>query len=336
MIPLLLLFTECGDKKPESTNAYSVASDVPWAAPEGFELKMDIYTPNGDQASYPVIVMFHGGGWLINNKSIMNDASAYLATNSRYVICNVDYRLLTDQKNTVTMNEIIEDVMGAVLWVKQHIAQFKGDPSRIIVTGDSAGGHLASIILTQGHNLETDGFDGPTLGYHPSWLPEGKTVEDVANENGLAVQAAMLSYGAFDIHAAAAGGFESSENIFWTMSDGDARGIFGDEYNVTDHPDRYQQVSPIYTIPPDSIQSLPPILLTVGSEDNLVTPESIQNFMNTLNEKGHNNTEYWVHEGRPHAFLDSGRNLFLGINFEDDAIPALQVMIQWLDQQFYM
>jgi hypothetical protein len=53
--------------------------------------------------------MFHGGGWLINDKSIMDQAAKYMASNGEYVVCNVDYRLLGDQGNTVTLNEIVND-----------------------------------------------------------------------------------------------------------------------------------------------------------------------------------------------------------------------------------
>ena len=158
---------------------YDLARDVEWAAPEGFELTMDIYTPKTGRNSYPVIVMFHGGGWLINSKSIMNEAAAYLATHGEYVVCNVNYRLLVDLGNTVRMNEIVEDAFGAVLWVKAHIDQYKGDPARVIVTGDSAGGHLASIITLQGRQLSSKRFMGAPHGFQPSWLPAGKTAEEV-------------------------------------------------------------------------------------------------------------------------------------------------------------
>lgn len=98
---------------------YTVASNVHWSAPEGFDLSMDIYTPRSGKASFPVLVIFHGGGWLINDKSIMEQAAKYMVSNGEYVVCNVDDRLLGDQGNTVTLNEIVNDAFGAVLWVKK-------------------------------------------------------------------------------------------------------------------------------------------------------------------------------------------------------------------------
>ena len=91
---------------------YTVIKDVLWASPGGFDLTMDIYTPNSGKDSYPVVVIFHGGGWLIRNKSIMDQMSKYLVTNSEYVICNVNYRLLSDNKNTINLNQIVEDAVS--------------------------------------------------------------------------------------------------------------------------------------------------------------------------------------------------------------------------------
>lgn len=314
---------------------YDLAKDVEWAAPEGFELTMDIYTPKTGRNSYPVIVMFHGGGWLINSKSIMNEAAAYLATHGEYVVCNVNYRLLVDLGNTVRMNEIVEDAFGAVLWVKAHIDQYKGDPARVIVTGDSAGGHLASIITLQGRQLSSKRFMGAPHGFQPSWLPAGKTAEEVAAEDGLAVQAAIISYGAFDLYGSAMAGFEEASNFFWVIGNAQPRGIFGEQINHEDHPEYYYKVSPKYNIPQAEQHALPPMLFTVGEKDDLTTPASIQEFMELLKAAGHDDLEYWEHQGRPHAFLDSGKNDFLQISFAKDAPPALDVMLDFLDKLFY-
>lgn len=339
-LPILLIFsfliftTNCRvNPSPSTSNTtehtFEIAKDVLWASPKGFDLTMDIYTPNTGKKSYPVIVIFHGGGWLINNKSIMKQSAEYLATHGEYVVCNVNYRLLGDLNNTVTVNEIVEDAFGAVLWVKSNIKKYKGNPKKVIVTGDSAGGHLAMMVAGQGHQLSSQGFDGAELGFNPTWLPQGKTAEDIAKANGLEVQGAMLSYGAFDIYNTAKGGFEKP-NFFWEMGNAEARGMLGKDYNYTDNPERYQKVSPIYNIPNAAERALPPLLFTVGSEDNTTTPASIENYIEKLKAAGHTNIQYWIHEGRPHAFLDSGSNEFLKIKFEDDAPPALNVMLDFL------
>ena len=335
-LPLLLLTCHRTTSVGTDNNPYTLVADVEWAKPAGFPLTMDIYTPKTGKASYPVIIMFNGGGWLINNKSIIDQASAYLATHGEYVVCNVNYRLLGDQNNTVTLNEIVEDAFGAVLWIKNHIQAYGGDPRKIIVTGDSAGGHLAAITTMQGRQLASRGFTGGPYGFNPTWLPPGKTAEEIAAEDGLAVQAAMISYGAFDLYRAVTeGSFETADNIFWMLGQASPRGIFGSTINVQDNPAYYHRVSPVYNIPRASEYELPPMLFTVGEKDDLTTPASIQAFMAKLAAAGHDELTYWEHAGRPHAFLDSGSNEFLGITFEKDAPPALDVMIDFLDDIFY-
>ena len=315
-------------------NRYTLAADVLWASPDEFDLTMDIYTPNSGTGPFPVLIMFHGGGWLINNKSIMDQAAAYLATNSRYVICNVNYRLLSDRDNTVTLNQIVEDAFGAVLWVKQNIGAYNGDGARVAVTGDSAGGHLSAMVVNLGTRLSASGFAGEVPGFKPSYLPPDQTAEQVAQHDGLAVQAAILSYAAFDVYQAALAGFEEMTNPFWLMGGAKARGAFGDAYNVSSHPELYRLVSPLHNIPDVSTRKLPPQLLTAGGEDTLVTPASVKAYVEKLRAAGQS-VEYWEHTGRPHAYLDSGSNLLLGISFEADAPPALDVMISFLDGVFY-
>jgi acetyl esterase len=150
LIPLLLIFfllpfLSLQAQSELEHKEYQLAEDVLWASPQGFDLSMDIYTPQAGETSYPVLVIFHGGGWLINDHSIMEQMAAYVASHAKYVVCNVNYRLLGDLDNTVTMNQIVEDAMGAVLWIKEHIGKYQGDSTQIALTGDSAGGHLAAI-----------------------------------------------------------------------------------------------------------------------------------------------------------------------------------------------
>ncbi len=323
------------EAKIVEADKYTKVDNIQWAAPRGFSLTMDIYTPNTGKEKYPVIVMFHGGGWLINNETIMDSAAAYLASTGRYVVCNVNYRLLRDMGNTVKINEIVEDALGSVLWVKAHIGQYKGDPEQIAVTGDSAGGHLAAMVTLQGSDLSSKGFDDGPSGFRPTWLPTNTTPEQLAVDGALNVQAALLSYGAYNMYEAASsdsffsGGFEGPANIFWYIGSAMPRGVFGDNINVKNNPDYYQKVSPYFNIPDTSQRKLPPVLQTVGELDPLVTPASVQEFAQKLKDKGHAPIEYWEYPGQSHAFLDSGSS------FEENGIPALQVMVDFLDKVFY-
>ena len=265
---LSLLFS--GTAKSESLSnddpsKYTITKDVLWASPGGVDLTMDIYTPNSGKDSYPVVVIFHGGGWLIRNKSIMDQMSKYLVTKGEYVICNVNYRLLSDNKNTINLNQIVEDVFGSILWIKENIQNYKGDKTKLAVTGDSAGGHLSAMVVNMGTNLSSDGFTPTSQGFNPTYLPRGKTAEEVAKEEGLEIQAAILSYGSYDMYTTSLKGFEKMKNFFWLISGSLPRGIFGKNFNAIDNPDMYKAVSPLFNIPMASERKLPPQILTVGS-----------------------------------------------------------------------
>lgn len=309
---------------------FTLSQDIVWASAEGFKLTMDIYTPQDGKDQYPVLIIFHGGGWLINNKTIMNEMATYMVENGKYVVCNVNYRLLADQQNTVNLNQIVEDALGAVLWVQANIKKYKGDPRKIAVTGDSAGGHLAAMVMLVGNRLSSSGFADEPLCFHPSFLPPNTSPEDIVAQGGIKVQACVVSYGVLDVYRACLMGFEKPMNFFWQRAGVPPRPILGKDVNVHDDPSYYQAVSPLHLIPQARDQSLPPQLYTAGSKDLLVTPESVQSFVEKLRKAGHH-AEYWEYEGRPHAYLDSGTNELLGTSFDKDGPPALDKMISFIN-----
>jgi acetyl esterase/lipase len=175
---------------------------------------------------------------------------------------------------------------------------------------------------------------GQSLGFNPSYLPAGKTAEQVAEQNGLEVQAAVLNYGSYDLYQGSLQGFEETKNPFWLMAGSVARGLFGDGFNAIDNPELYRAVSPVYNIPQSAERKLPPQLLTVGSDDNIMTPASVRDYVEKLKSSGHP-VQYWEYKGRGHAFLDSGSNIITSMNFEADAPQALDVMGTFLDSIFY-
>ncbi len=244
------------------------------------------------------------------------------------VVANMNYRLLGDQNNTVKINQIVEDVFGGLLWVKENIAKYGGDPKRVAITGDSAGGHLTTMILTRGRQLESDGYAGESLGFKPSYLPAGKTAEQVAKEDGLKVQAAVVSYAAFDLYKVAQGGFESPSNMFWKYGKAEARGLFGNSINVKDNADYYKAVSPIYWVPKAKKYKLPPQFVHVGGRDKTTPAEAAQHYVDLL-KAAKQPVEYKVYPEKDHAYLDNGCN-WAGSCFDKDAVDPVNDIIAFL------
>ncbi len=319
--------------KINDTNKYIIERDIVWASPKGFNLTLDIYSPSKKEEAVPVLIIFHGGGWLVNNKSIMDQMAQYLATNSNYVICNVNYRLLADLDNTVKLNEIIEDAFGALLWIKENIENYGGDKNRIAVTGDSAGAHIAAMIVNSGKQINNKNDFPKSLKFTPTYIPENKSIEEINLQNLMSVQASILSYGAFDIYSSAIYGLETSNNPFWFFSGTSPRGVFGKGYAYFTHPEMYKALSPAFNIPSSEERVLPPQFLLVGSKDKLTTPEFVQDYKKKLESEGHP-VDFWIYQDKGHAFLDSGTNYFLGNSFEKDAPEALNRMIKFLDKVF--
>lgn len=327
---LRLFFILCTAILGVTANAADVKihKAIEFAKPDNFPLTLDIYVPQTGKKSYPVLVIYHGGGWLLNNNSIMHDLANKIARDGDMVVANMNYRLLADQDNTVAINQIIEDVFGGLLWVKDHIAEYRGDPTRVAITGDSAGGHLTTMILTRGRQLESDGFAGPSLGFKPSYLPAGKTAEQVAQEDGLKVQAAVVSYGAFDLYKTAQGDFETPKNMFWKFANAEARGMFGNKITTKNNADYYKAVSPIYWVPASSEYKLPPQFVHVGSLDKTTPPEAAQAYVDLLTA-GKQPVEYKVYPGKNHAYLDNGCN-WANSCFDKDAVEPVNDIIAFL------
>ena len=159
------------DKNINNKKNYSLSKNIIWASPKGFDLAMDIYSPTKEGGSFPVLVMFHGGGFLLRRKYIIENMAQYIASNYNYVVCNVDYRLLRDQKNSVTFDELIGDTFGAMLWIKENITNFKGNRDSIAVTGDSAGAYISAMIVNSGNKIATSGNFSDHLCIKPSYVP---------------------------------------------------------------------------------------------------------------------------------------------------------------------
>lgn len=324
-VALALLSLSCTALAQE---VVTLAKDKVWTKAGQTELKLDIYKAASSQDKAPVLIIYHGGGWLVNNKSIMDSTAQYLAGHSGLLVVNADYRLLSADGNSTTMNQIVEDALGTVAWVKQHIAEYGGDPSRIAVTGDSAGGHLAAMVVLSADKLSQQGFSKGPNGYKPSFIPAGKTAEQL----DLTVQAAVISYGALDLSSPGFANFETAENGFWKWGNAEPRGIFGSAITRAKNPDYYAALSPVSLIPDAKVRKLPAQFVHVGSKDQLTTPELASSYVDKLRAAGQQ-AELKIYPGYNHAYLDNGCNEFLGHCFDRDAPVVLNDMIVFLQRE---
>lgn len=140
-----------------ATTPYVTETDVPYTAkedaPSKQRLKLDIHH-HQDAKDLPVIVWFHGGGLTGGEKFIPGELMDH-----GYVVVAPNYRLIPD----VTVTECIDDAAEAVAWVINNIDKYGGDPTKVFVSGHSAGGFLTSMIGLDKTRLEKYGIDSDSL-----------------------------------------------------------------------------------------------------------------------------------------------------------------------------
>lgn len=101
-----------------------------------------VYTPKTGNGPFPVIVYYHGGGWVIADIDTYNASAQGLAEQVGAVVVSVAYRLAPEHKFPTQHN----DAFAAYQWALQNASSLKGDPKRVAVVGESAGGNLAANV----------------------------------------------------------------------------------------------------------------------------------------------------------------------------------------------
>ncbi len=124
-------------KKPK---AVAGVRDTSFRGPGG-ELKLRIYRPVRDEV-LPVVVYCHGGGWALGGLDAYDRLCRAISLASRSLVVLVDYRLAPEHKFPAA----VDDCYASLVWVHANAKAFGGDPSRIVLAGDSAGGTLAAVL----------------------------------------------------------------------------------------------------------------------------------------------------------------------------------------------
>ena len=102
-------------------------------------IHLRIYTPKTGKAKYPVIVYYHGGGFVLANIDVYNTSAEILADKVDAIVISVGYRLAPQYKFPYAHN----DAFLAYNWAIKNTASIKGDSTKVAVAGESAGGNLA-------------------------------------------------------------------------------------------------------------------------------------------------------------------------------------------------
>lgn len=122
----------------EMAQGVSVIRDIPYVENADTYRLLDIYAPEGNEQTLPVIVDIHGGGLMYGTKEINRIYASVLASRG-YIVVVINYRLCPD----VLYADQVRDVMDSYRWLSQHGEEYHCDLNNVYVVGDSAGGQLA-------------------------------------------------------------------------------------------------------------------------------------------------------------------------------------------------
>jgi acetyl esterase/lipase len=242
-----------------------VERDVRYAEGANRRHLLDVYRPVTPVERAPVLVQVHGGAWIIGNKREQAlPLMHHLAANG-WVCVAPNYRL----SPRATFPEHLVDVKLALRWVREHVAEFGGDPSFVAITGGSAGGHLSSLVaLTAGD---------------PEYQPGFEAVDT-------SVAACVPFYGAYDLLGRYGGrGADGMHGLAerWVV-----------KRKVRDDRATFARASPLDRAGPDA----PPFMIVHGTADSLVPVAEGRAFAAALREVSSQPVVYLELPGAEHAF----------------------------------
>ncbi|MEX2556220.1 MAG: alpha/beta hydrolase [Actinomycetota bacterium] len=225
---------------------------------------LDVYRHKEHPTGAPVLLFVHGGAWTIGNKDQQGKPLMLHFASRGWVCFAPNYRMAPRSPWPAH----IEDVKKAIAWIREHGPEHGADPNFILITGGSAGGHLAALAATSPND--------------PAFQPGFEDADTT-------LQAAVPHYGIYDMtdrsNVNTRGRLKMLERV-----------VFKKKYK--DDPEIFRQASPIHRAGPDA----PPFLVIHGAHDNLAPVKEARRFVARLREVSGDPVVYAELPGTQHAF----------------------------------
>ena len=288
----------------------SVQNNIVYAQPGVKALKYDLFSPSGAR-DLPLFIIVHGGGWTSNCEDVMRGMAREVAGTGKYVVASIDYRWIGHSDGDPVENgleDLIGDVYGAIAHVVENAEEYGADPSTMVITGDSAGGHLSASAATMIERIGSGGFGEKEGVYEimPSYLPKKMSAEEFKSFMLGSLKAVAPSYGVADVT-------ERNGNMIPLMTEEGVRAV-----------------SPLYNIPEATQRSIPHFMVR-GTNDPLISDETVQIYADALNDAGQD-VEYIQVPDAGHAFYDwkpdtENQEVFMNIG-----VPCIGKMLDFFDK----
>ncbi|MCH7707407.1 MAG: alpha/beta hydrolase [Myxococcales bacterium] len=240
-------------------------ADIPYAPEHGFRGLLDVHVPKVGAHGAPVLFQIHGGAWVISQKRHQALPLMMQLSRAGWVCVSINYRL----SPRATWPDHIIDVKRALAWVRNHIADYGGDPDFIVATGGSAGGQLSSLVGLTGNDVE--------------WQP-GFEDEDTR------VQACVPFYGVYDFTNTH--GRQLHDGLIEFLQ----KHVM--KTSLETHRKEWEKASPLHRIH----QNAPPFFIVQGTHDSLTPVEEARLFHRRLHATSQQPVCYAEIPGAQHAF----------------------------------
>lgn len=235
---------------------------------DGIRLKLDIYQRTDGASSHaPILVYVHGGAWIIGYRRYQGLPLLHHMAAVGWLCISVGYR----RSPRGTFPDHLVDVKRALAWIHEHAEEYGGDPSRIAIAGNSAGGHLAALAaLTPNVARFQPGFEAVDT----------------------SVVACMPFYGVYDF---------TDRFGHWKGKHRDMRLLLERmvfKRKMSEAPELFEEASPMHWVNEDA----PPFFIFHGDKDSLVPVEEARRFSVMLADVSQAPVCYAEIPGAQHAY----------------------------------